>query len=111
MPMPDKVRVGAIDYAVTQVAGLTDDPPADGSDPPALLGKVSFTHMTIKVDADMPPRMKAAVLWHETVHALLYQHGIDLGCDEERIVTALGYALTQLVRDNPALMMFTRDAP
>lgn len=103
---PNRISINGLEYDTAEVADLRDPYDPDKE----CLGTVSFTRLTIRVDESSPHRLKAATLWHEILHAALYQSGLEPE-DEEQIVIALGYTLSQVIRDNPALIAYTRDAP
>jgi hypothetical protein len=99
--LPDKLRIGLYEYAVSEVAGLKSP---DGNH---RWGQISYQYETIQVEADTTLHMKQVNLWHEALHSMLMQaglHGIDL---EEPIVIALGHALVGVVRNNPGLIAYT----
>lgn len=93
--MPEFVRIGGVDYEVNEVDGLHDGGVY-------LNGHVVFDDCKILINSDMAPFMKWVAIWHEILHALLYHAGID---DEEieGAIRALGYGVTQVLRDNPEL--------
>lgn len=101
--LPTKVKIGPVDYAIEVVDNLHYH---DSEDRRQLLhGQVLFNAAEIKIDSDQSDRIKCMVIWHEALHALLYQAGID-GVTEET-VRMLGYALPGFIQDNPELMLMT----
>lgn len=104
--MIPSVQVGGVNYTVIEESKLS----ATASDGSTiwLNGHYLSSEAQIKIDADVAPSVKAAVLWHEISHAILTHAGIR--DESETTVTALGYGLAQVVRDNPDLIAFTRKA-
>lgn len=102
--MIDVIRIGAIDYKVTEREDLhyVND---DGKKC-ALHGDIRWGAAEIRVATEQNEQVKIATLWHEAVHGILNNAGID--DHPEQIVMALGYGLVQLVRDNPELIKLTQ---
>lgn len=100
MTLPDKLRIGAIDYTVSEEPELKN-----GED--RCFGFISYQYGTIKVEADTTPRMKQIAVWHEVLHGLFMHAGMHNMDMEENIVVALSHALVGLIRENPALAAFT----
>jgi hypothetical protein len=93
MSWPTSVKVGAVEYSVAEVAGLR----LDGAE---MCGLCRVGPCQIEVKADMPAARARETLLHEVIHAVNSEYGIGL---KERQVQALGTALVQVLRDNPAL--------
>lgn len=101
--LPEKVQIGAIAYAVKEIEDLhTLD--ADGKKK-WLHGHIVYADATIKVADDQSEDMKVATVWHEVLHGLLEQAGIDE--HPEGLIRMLGYAMVRLIRDNPGLVSAT----
>lgn len=98
---PAKITIGTMEYSAEQVINLY-------SDSVAANGTVSFTYLKIKVDESLPECIKACVIWHEVFHALFYRAGLEPE-KEEAIVRMLGYAVVEILRNNPALIAYTVD--
>lgn len=90
---PTHIRIGGFDYQIEEVDKLNNGR-AD------LNGEINYSKLTIRVDKDHAPQFRQAVLWHEVIHGIADQAGIEL---EESVVTALGYGIIQVLRDNPQL--------
>lgn len=95
--MIDKLKIGAITYAVEEIPRLT----APGSDGQEMFcdGHIKFADCCIQVDANDAEQLKPHIVTHEAVHAILHQAGF--GDHPESMVVALGYGLIALMRDNP----------
>ena len=106
MKIPDKVRVGSIDYDVTV-----------GEDPLIIngvqaLGCCDYMDSTIKLDKSIQGNQQLEVTFlHELMHTLFNDCKIDLvnyGLEYEQmeyIVDSLAYSLHQVIRDNPNIFM------
>ena len=106
MKIPDKVRVGSIDYDVTV-----------GEDPLIIngvqaLGCCDYMDSTIKLDKSIQGNQQLEVTFlHELMHTLFNDCKIDLvnyGLKYEQmeyIVDSLAYSLHQVIRDNPNIFM------
>ena len=102
--MIQNLKIGPIDYKVTEKDDLhfVND---DGKKC-ALHGDICWGEAEIRIATDQDNQVKVATLWHEAVHGILNNAGIDN--HPENIVMALGYGLVQLIRDNPELIALTR---
>ncbi len=97
------VRVGAFDYRVVEVERLQND------DRSPLLGKVDVRDLTIAIDAEADDQVKQTTLWHEMMHAILVQAGLDE--HDEKVLEVLCYGIVGILRDNPQLARLVQGAP
>jgi len=96
------LRIGGFVFAVKQEKNLTAD---FGGQTTRYNGIIRYEDCEIEIAADRPEPVKAATLWHEALHGILEQAGI---VDQpENIITALGYGVVALFRDNPAFVRWT----
>ena len=94
----DKVKIGAIDYAVTFVDDLKDE---RGK----LDGCIKYHQAEINIEADMNDQAKVQSLLHEIVHALDMQYGLGLReTAKDSPVDRLAFGIYQVMRDNPELI-------
>ena len=92
-----RLRIGAIEYAVVRVKGLSvDDEPADGC--------LAYLECAIQLEATTAPQLSRVTLWHEILHAILAHSGRQLDHDEDEI-EALAHGIVQVLRDNPELTL------
>ena len=91
-----KVRVGYRDFT------LSDFPKGFGE---RLDGETDFTTQTIHVHGDLLPQTKAATILHELLHVIYDEYGIAVGDSEERVVSAFTNGLSQIIRDNPGIIV------
>lgn len=103
--MLDKLQIGAIRYTVEEVDDLHKFT-AEGTRQ-WLQGQVLYHEATIRIDSELAADVKIVALWHEAIHALLDQAGID--AHDENAVIALGYGIVRLLRDNPGLVHMTTE--
>ncbi len=101
--LPEQVQIGPVSYAVKEVDDLhtTDE---DGKKK-WLHGHIVYADATIKVAGDQSEDMKITTIWHELLHGLMDQAGVD--DHPEALIRMLGYGLVRLIRDNPALVQAT----
>jgi hypothetical protein len=98
----DSIKIGPVTYAVTEVEDLhTHD---DDGKRQWLHGEIRWANADIRVCAHQAHDRVVTTLWHEAVHGILEAAGQE---HDESAVTALGFGLVQLVRDNPALIALT----
>lgn len=96
IPLPDKVRVGYRDYRVAAMSPME----STGKD---RFGECDNCAGAIGVREDLAADKQVNTMVHELLHACWYVADLPRG-KQERIVTALANQLTQVWRDNPALV-------
>ena len=92
--LPETIRIGGIDYTVVERKDLRDGNTG-------LNGHILYNDCEIRVEEEMTPLVKWVTVWHAALPGLREHAGI--GDDEEKLVIALGYGVTQVLRDNPWL--------
>lgn len=103
MNLPSTIRVGYRDYRVEEWYALA----ATAAERYAECDRVA---LVIRVREDLPPQIKAECLIHEALHAAYDMAGLESGDPEERTVSLLANQLSQVVRDNPALVAYLQSA-
>lgn len=95
MKIPDSIRINGVDYPVDLVAHLNDGVHK-------LHGIVNYNTCVISLDPDSQDHQKKCItLWHEILHALIYNAQIDMPEEEEeKIVIALSNGIYQVLQDN-----------
>lgn len=91
----EQIKIGPITYRIEEIAGLYDD-----DNDRDLFGWFRSDLGAIQLEANLAPAMRRAVLWHEIIHAIFEQSGHK---QREPLCDALGYAITQILADNPWL--------
>jgi hypothetical protein len=95
------VKVGAVVYGVEYVGKIKHKDKQGNEYNP--YGDVNYGKRRIRVSLDdNDEQMQTSVVWHEAMHALLYQAGWH--DTPEGAILALEYALPQFLRDNPELV-------
>lgn len=93
-PLPERVQIGPTTYQVAVVEEL-----ADGS--AELYGDIDYGKCRIRITAESDAQKQRVTLWHEVLHAILYQAGMT--DHDEQVIDALAYGITQALRENEAL--------
>lgn len=91
------IRVGPVEYRVVFERILSEgEVPRDG--------EIDFTSTTIRISPDATGDHVTAILWHEIVHAMLWQAGSE-HWDNESLVRTLAYAIPDVLQRNPHLAL------
>jgi hypothetical protein len=97
--IPDKLRIGPYDITVEKLDSIPDD---DGA---TLWGTYNHGKLLIQITRSQPNLLFAVdTLFHEIYHAIYVNTGLGYGSSEEHVVSALASGMTQVYRDNPALV-------
>ena len=96
--MPRTLRIGPLDWTVRLMTGAEQ---MGGGN----IGLCEPSHQRLNVQEN-PASTHSAVdtLLHEISHAIFWVFHVRGGDSEERIVSAMGTAWTQIYRDNPDLL-------
>lgn len=95
--MIQEVKVGPIIYTVKEVDAIREG--ANEYD-----GMIYYNEARIEVDQGLDHQFERVVLMHEIMHAVLKQAGQASG--DEKLITALGYGLVDLIQQNPELIRY-----
>lgn len=90
-----RIRIGAIDYDVREVISLRND------DDERLDGQIDYVECVIRTVVSCSEQMRRVILWHEILHGILTQAGIEE--QPEALIDVIAYGVTQVLRDNPVL--------
>jgi hypothetical protein len=94
MKIPDKIRIGGIDYKVEQTDGLIDGVKV-------LDGQIDYGGSVIRLSArDNAHQAMCVTLLHEILHGIAHHANLDLGEAQEKIVDVLAYGIYQILQDN-----------
>lgn len=97
MRIPEKVRIGGIDYSILSVPNLRDGEKL-------LYGHILYDTSEIhlsETDAKEHQR-RCVVLWHEMLHGIARHAELDFStAGEETIITVLARGIYQVLKDNP----------
>jgi len=99
MKIPDKVRIGSIDYTV-EITGeviIVDRKECNG--------EIDYNEKVIKIRNDMQcVQSQEITLLHEIVHGIVYERNFAYEkCNEETITEELARGLHQVIKDNPEM--------
>lgn len=97
MTIPNKVRIGNIDYSVEKVNHQL------ALNYKEVGGIIDFQDCSIKIRTDCDVQHQEQVFLHELVHGIFYDKKIEVGEDEEKVVDSIAMALHQIIRDNPEI--------
>lgn len=90
------IRIDGIDFTVEIVEGLH-------AEAKKLDGWITYGDTKIKLDSGLSDGAAFQVLWHEVLHGICAQRGIEFGEDDEQIIDSLAHGIVQVLRDNPQL--------
>lgn len=93
------IQIGPLAYQVIEVAGLAG-PDSDGRHV-GFHGTVDYGEQIIRIEANQSAERKWLTKWHEVVHVLFEQAGIE--ATSEQVVTVLGYGIPAVLQANPSL--------
>lgn len=96
-PLVATVKVGPIVYRVKLVDDLRDGEHQ-------FDGWIDYAAAKIEIVKGLNHEFERVVLLHEVMHAVLKQAG--QASSDEKLVTALGYALVDLIQQNPELVRY-----
>lgn len=96
MKIPESVRIGGVEYAVTYVDNLRH-----GSQ--AAYGHISFDDSVIELSGTdgTEHQKRCMILWHEIIHGIVEHANMDIpNSDEESIVDTIAKGVYQVLQDN-----------
>jgi Domain of unknown function (DUF955). len=98
MKIPDKLKVGAIEYSVKQVDKIVESTGYSSAD-------IDYSDTTIRVVKHATDDAMMQSFYHEMIHAIHHHTAIDRDTcpPSERDVDSLASALLMVVRDNPSV--------
>jgi hypothetical protein len=99
--MIKKVKIGSVTYKIKEKKKIR-------SRGDYYIGLHDYQNAQITVDKTLAEQIKAAVLVHECVHAILNEAGMREHSEE--MVDILGKGFTALIRHNPELMEYIKGA-
>ncbi|WP_294977362.1 ImmA/IrrE family metallo-endopeptidase [uncultured Leuconostoc sp.] len=92
--IPKSIKVGAIDYKI-EIVHL--DRNNDGDE---ILGYCQYIDNVIQINEDASPERQEQTLYHELVHAILFESSNNEFQDNERLVDSVGLILHQIIKNN-----------
>ena len=95
MKIPDKVRIGGVDYSIEYVERLIS---GDGK---ALLGQIEYDTAVIRLEPNAQDAQgKCRTLLHEIMHGIEHHFKLDLSEEE---IDNLANGMYMVIKDNPDL--------
>ena len=91
-----QIKIGAIRYRIVTEKNLVDD---DGLK--RLDGHIRYSSSEIKLDSALGPQARRQVIWHEVLHGIMTQAGIET--HDEKNIEAISHGLMNVLEDNPWL--------
>lgn len=104
MKIPDSVRISGVEYAIVTKPDLRDSSRL-------LCGRIDYNTATIYLSETdcQSEEFRCIVLWHEIIHGILEDRGVQLDEDvEENLCEALSRGIYQVLQDN-ARKFFAED--
>lgn len=96
MKIPDSVRISGVEYAIVTKPNLRDSSRL-------LCGRIDYNTATIYLSETdcQSDEFRCVVLWHEIIHGILEDRGVQLDEDvEESVCEALSRGIYQVLQDN-----------
>lgn len=93
MNLPASVKIGPVEYAITENPRYKAE---------NTVGQIMYYESVIEMQPDLSPAMREIGLWHEMFHAILLQGGFRE--HDERLLDVLAHGVVRLLQDNPVLV-------
>lgn len=101
MEIPEKVKIGLYEYRVEE----TDEVLL--VDHKECKGRIEYDNLTIKIKKELQDQLKLQTLWHEIIHGIIKEFGINLDSEhwtEESKVDWIATGVLSVLKDNPELI-------
>jgi hypothetical protein len=98
MKTPSNITYGSTVYTVREIENLLDDAGSTKLD-----GHIVYGKSEIRVDAGLDFQRKRIVIFHELIHAIMDQAGLDLEDKNEAICDVIAHGMISALRSNPYL--------
>lgn len=101
MEIPNKVRIGSVDYEVI----IKDETIV--LDAVQCKGKIDYDYHEINIDSSVQDKQgQEQTFLHELIHGIVRERNLDFkNADDETIVDGLAIGLHQVIRDNPEIFI------
>lgn len=105
MNIPEKVRIGSMDYKVE----LTER--TLGLNGKVCYGTIDYEQHAIEINSEIQDvQGQEQTFLHELVHGIIKERNLDLqNSDEETVVEEIATGLHQVIRDNPEMFNLNKD--
>jgi hypothetical protein len=86
-----QIRIGAITYQIEEhkLRGAC--------------GECNYEQARIRISPKLAGQLKRVTLWHEIIHAVLFNAGVYAPEHDEQQIDALAHGIVQVLDDNPIL--------
>lgn len=102
--LPASIRIGPIDFRIEKWS-------SHAADSRRAWGECSLSEFVIRIQENIPrPEKTADTLLHEIGHAIWAVWKLEDADKEERVVSTMATAWTQVYRDNPWLLDWIKEA-
>ena len=85
------VIVGAFKYKIIESDKMSDN------------GTIDCEKLNIFIESSMNKQVKRQTLWHELMHAIMYEFGLPQSEHDEKLIDNIAHGVMQILRDNPEL--------
>ncbi len=103
MKLPDKVKVAGFDITI-------EDWPPHQANTRDSFGEFTTYDLVIRIDMSVPRTKILDSFLHEISHVIYWAWKLSDDDKEERYVSAMATAWTQIFRDNPDVLKFIQEA-
>jgi Zn-dependent peptidase ImmA (M78 family) len=94
MKIPEKIRIGGIDYPIEYVPDLNDGAMV-------CYGMIDTEQSRILLNTNQAYQRQCVTLWHEILHGIIDHAHVELDDEvEEKIVKMLSKGIYQVLQDN-----------
>jgi Zn-dependent peptidase ImmA (M78 family) len=94
----ESIKIMGCDYAIVELDRISREG--------YVYGEVDHVEQVIKLSKELKPQLKAEILLHELIHAVLFKLGENELHDNERFINGMAAVLFQIFKDNAALLTF-----
>jgi predicted Zn-dependent protease with MMP-like domain len=97
MTIPDRIRIGGVEYAVKMEERIIDD---NGR---ALCGQIDYNTAIIRLEPNIQDEQgKKHTLIHEIMHGIAKHFGLSINEDED-VIDKLATGMYMVIADNPEM--------
>ena len=101
MPIPAAVNICGYPYTIAKVDAIGHSDNGSFID-----GQITYHDAEIAIVNKLPPQFERAIVLHEILHGMAHHMGQLELQNDEGLITALGFAVTTLLRSNPDLVAY-----
>jgi len=94
----DSIKIGPLRYKVRECEELKAD---DGR---GMYAELDCPKSEIRLWAAITEDHRPVTLWHEALHAILIQAGMEKLSGNEQVISVLSHGIVQVLQDNPEMV-------